>query len=61
MPSQEHGFYLLKEQKTMRFDLVVSFSAKDRHAVYAEAVSDVQKAFPNYTLQVVMDTDFAEE
>lgn len=58
---QIHGFYLLKDQKTMRFDIVISFDAKDRRAVYAEVVSDVQKAFPGYELQVAMDTDFAEE
>lgn len=58
---QMHGFYLLKEQKTMRFDIVVSFEAKDRRAVYRDVVSDVQKAFPDYELQVAMDTDFAEE
>ena len=58
---QIHGFYLVKEQKSMRFDIVVSFDAKDRRAVYDEVVADVQKAFPGYTLQVAMDTDFAEE
>ncbi|MDO5133585.1 MAG: cation diffusion facilitator family transporter [Eubacteriales bacterium] len=58
---QMHGFYLMKEQKTMRFDIVVSFDAKDRRAVCKEVVADVQKAFPDYELQVAMDTDFAEE
>jgi cation diffusion facilitator family transporter len=58
---QMHGFYLIKDQKAMRFDIVVSFDAKDRRAVFEEVVSDVQKAFPDYTLQVAMDTDFAEE
>ena len=58
---QMHGFYLLKDRKTMRFDLVISFNAKDRRAVCNEAVADVQKAFPDYELQVAMDTDFAEE
>jgi len=59
--TQLHGFYLQKEEKTMRFDVVVSFDAKDRKAVYREVVADVQKAFPGYTLQVALDTDFAEE
>ena len=45
----------------MRFDLVISFDAKDRHAVFTETVADVQKAFPDHTLQVTMDTDFSEE
>ena len=58
---QMHGFYLTKDQKAMRFDIVISFDAKDRRAVYEEAVADVQKAFPDYTLRVAMDTDFAEE
>ena len=58
---QMHGFYLTKEEKAMRFDIVISFDAKDRRAVYAAVVADVQKAFPEYQLQVAMDTDFAEE
>ena len=58
---QMHGFYLVMEQKTMRFDVVISFDAKDRRVVFNEVVSDVQKAFPDYELQVAMDTDFSEE
>ena len=58
---QIHGFYLVKEEKAMRFDIVISLAAKDRRAVYKEAVADVQKEFPDYALHVAMDTDFAEE
>ncbi|MBR4401405.1 MAG: cation transporter [Synergistes sp.] len=58
---QIHGFYLLKDQKAMRFDVVISFDAADRRAVYNEIIADVQKAFPDYELQIAMDTDFAEE
>ena len=58
---QMHGFYLLREEKAMRFDIVVSFDAKDRRAVYEQVVAEVRKAFPDYALQVAMDTDFAEE
>ncbi|MBR4655246.1 MAG: cation transporter [Oscillospiraceae bacterium] len=58
---QMHGFYLIKEQNTMRFDLVVSFDAKDRKTVFREAVADIHKAFPDYHLQAAMDTDFTEE
>ncbi|MBQ3683281.1 MAG: cation transporter [Succinimonas sp.] len=57
---QMHGFYLLRDQKTMRFDIVISFDAKNRRDVCNEVVADVQKAFPDYELQVVMDTDFSE-
>ena len=58
---QMHGFYLLKEEKAMRFDVVVSFDAPDRRAVYREILADVQKAFPDYQLQIALDTDFSEE
>ena len=58
--TQMHGFYLMKEEKTIRFDIVVSFDAEDRRAVYRDVVADVQKAFPDYTLLVALDTDFAE-
>ena len=58
---QMHGFYLIKDQKSMRFDIVVSFDAKNRRDVYKEVVADVKKAFPDYELQVAMDTDFSEE
>ena len=58
---QMHGFYLLKEKKRMRFDIVISFEAKDRKKVYEEVVSEVAKAFPDYELQVAMDTDYSEE
>ena len=58
---QMHGFYLLKEPKSMRFDIVVSFDAKNRKGVYNEVIADVQNAFPDYDLQVAMDTDYTEE
>ena len=58
---QMHGFYLMKDRKAMRFDVVISFDAKDRRAVYHDVVEDVEKAFPDYELQIAMDTDFAEE
>ena len=57
---QLHGFYLNKEEKTMRFDLVVSFDAKDRRQVLQEVREEVQKEFPEYELQIIIDTDFSE-
>lgn len=58
---QMHGFYMDKEKKTMRFDIVVSFDAEDRRAVYEKVLEDVGKIYPGYELQVAMDTDFSEE
>ena len=58
---QVHGFYLIEAKKQMRFDLVVSFDAEDRTASFKEAVAEIQKIFPDYQLQAVMDADFTEE
>ena len=57
---QMHGFYLDNAEMTMRFDIVVSFDAKDRMDVYRDIYARVQKAYPDYTLQIAMDTDFSE-
>ena len=57
---QMHGFYLDKAEKTLRFDFVVSFDAKDRRQVYQEICEKVQREYPDYTLQIAMDTDFSE-
>lgn len=57
---QMHGFYLMKDRKTMRFDLVISFDAADRKAEFDEVISDVQKTFPDYKLQAALDTDYSE-
>ena len=58
---QMHGFYLDKEEKTIRFDVVISFDAPDRSAVYREVAEKVRAAYPGYTLQIAMDTDFSGE
>ncbi len=58
--NQIHGFYLIKEEKTMRFDVVISFEAPDRKAVYRAVVADVQKEFPDYQINAALDTDFTE-
>jgi len=58
---QMHGFYLDKENKSLRFDIVVSFDAKDRGAVYQKIAEMVQAEFPDYTLQIAIDSDFSEE
>ena len=58
---QMHGFYINREKKTLRFDFVISFDEKDRKAVYTKIRKQVQEEFPDYELQIAMDTDFMEE
>ena len=58
---QMHGFYLTKETKTIRFDVVVSFDAPDRRNTYNQIIADVKETFPDFELQVALDTDFSEK
>ena len=58
---QMHGFYLTKETNNIRFDVVVSFDAPNRRDTYKQIIDDVQKAFPDYQLQIALDTDFSED
>ena len=57
---QMHGFYVDETKKTVRFDVVVSFDAPDRHAVHREICDQVQKMYPDYRFYVALDTDFSE-
>ena len=57
---QIHGFYFDSEEKSIRFDIIVSFDAKDRREVCRQVTADIQKAFPDYRLEIVLDTDFSE-
>ncbi len=56
--TQIHGFYLDVQKKVMRFDLVVSFGTKERKSVYQAVVDRIQAQYPDYLLNVAMDTDF---
>ena len=58
---QMHGFYLGKEKKEIRCDVVISFDADDRRGVYKAVVEDLKKAYPGYELRIALDTDYAEE
>ena len=55
-----HGFYYDVEEKTIRFDMVISFDAPDRHKLYDEVCEAVKAQYPEFTLQVAMDTDYGE-
>jgi hypothetical protein len=55
-----HGFYLDEENKVIRLDVLVSFDAPDRRAVYDHIVNDIREAYPDYTPVMAMDTDFSE-
>ena len=57
---QMHAFYIDKAEKTLRFDIVISFDAPDRNLVYQDVLSRTQEEFPDYDIQIATDIDFSE-
>lgn len=57
---QMHGFYVDKVKKQMRFDLVVSFEAPDRQAVYNDALGKIKEQYKEYDIHIGLDADFNE-
>ena len=57
---QIHGFYYNKKKNSVRFDVVISFDAKSRKAVYAEILEDLKAAYPGMTFSLAMDMDYSE-
>ena len=53
---QLHGFYADTENKTIRFDVVVSFDI-DRAEALNILTKEVSSQFPGYSLQIVPDID----
>jgi cation diffusion facilitator family transporter len=58
---QIHGFYLNEEKKTIRFDIVISFSVGDRLTAFQNCIAKIQKMYPDYQIQSAMDTELDAE
>lgn len=57
---QLHGFFLNKEEKTISFDVVVDFAAKDRITFFKNINEEIQNAYPDYHISITMDEDFSD-
>lgn len=56
---QMHGFYRDAEQKRIMFDLIIDFAA-DGQAICSEVYRQVSEAYPDYRIDVVLDSDFSD-
>lgn len=52
-----HGFSLNKKQKSITFDIVIDFKAKDRDEIFQKILQETKKAFPKHQVSVVLDID----
>ncbi|WP_428075746.1 cation diffusion facilitator family transporter [Candidatus Avelusimicrobium luingense] len=56
---QLHGFYANIEEKTLRFDVVLSFDISPQKAVEI-LQSEIKTAYPDYAIQIVPDVDICD-
>lgn len=57
---QMHGFYIDENEKQMRFDLVVSFSAINKGELFNIIKEKVKTVYPDYDIQIQFDMDFSD-
>lgn len=55
-----HGLYVNKPKKTISFDIIIDFSAKNREEIYHEIHNKVQAEFRNYTVNITLDIDLSD-
>ncbi len=56
-----HGLYVDEIDKEIRFDLIISFDAKDRLKVLKEVVEDVKNHFPDYNIEAFPNIDYTDK
>lgn len=52
-----HGFYLEEKNKSIRFDIIIDYSIKNREEIYDKILNDVKKEYPNYIINIKVDID----
>ena len=55
-----HGFYVNKETHEVNFDVIVSYDAKDRDAIYRDICQKVQAAYPDWHFTIIHDADVSD-
>lgn len=57
-----HGFYIDQEQKTMKFDIILSYAEKEdaRKANYNEICEKVRSMYPDYQVFINLDADISD-
>lgn len=54
---QIHGFYADPEKKILNLDVILDFALEDRIGTFNAIRDEIQKAYPDYHLQMTMDID----
>ena len=52
-----HGFYLEEKNKSIRFDIIIDYSIKNREEIYNKILNDVKKEYPDHSINIKVDID----
>ena len=55
-----HGFHFNKKDNSVRFDVVISFDAPSRQAVFLNVLNDLKDTYPDIDFTSAMDMDYGE-
>ena len=56
---QMHGFYIDEDRKLLSFDIITDFDC-DREEIRYSVLEKLSKAITDYTIYIVLDTDFSD-
>jgi len=54
---QMHGFHVSEEEKRIDVDIIIDYSIEDRESVHADICREIREAYPEYSLNAVLDVD----
>ena len=57
---QIHGFHYHEADKEFQFDVVLDFAAPDRNALYGDICREVQEAYPDHKVNILLDADVSD-
>lgn len=55
-----HGFYVNKRTHEVNFDVIVSYEAEDRDAIYRDICQKVQATYPDWHFTIIHDADVSD-
>lgn len=55
-----HGFYLDEKEKTISFDIIIDFEAKNHKEIYKKIYDEVQNKYKDYKINITLDVDTSD-
>ncbi len=54
---QIHGFYVNLEEKKISFDIIIDYDNKERKSMYEHIYNEINKKYPEFSINITMDID----